>query len=198
MLYPFVEEQIKDGAMYYILLDEVQLLAEFESVLNGLARMKNVDLYVTGSNARFLSKDIITEFRGRGDEIHMSSLSFSEFMSAYEGSRQEGWNEYMVYGGLPIISSFHTPEQKADFLKALFEETYISNIVRRNNIRNKLKCPPFFTAPVNYAHVSTYVSASCDGSVQTHVKHCDQCHTTYTVRVACPMAPHTGPCFLPV
>lgn len=120
MLYPFVEEQIKDGAMYYILLDEVQLLAEFESVLNGLARMKNVDLYVTGSNARFLSKDIITEFRGRGDEIHMSSLSFSEFMSAYEGSRQEGWNEYMVYGGLPIISSFHTPEQKADFLKALF------------------------------------------------------------------------------
>ena len=137
VLYPYLKERIKDDAMYYVLLDEVQLLGEFESILNSLIRMKNVDVYVTGSNARFLSKDIITEFRGRGDEVHMHPLSFAEFMSVYQGTKQDGWNEYMLYGGIPLVLEFTTPDQKIAFLKSLFEETYISDIVGRHNIRNK-------------------------------------------------------------
>ena len=137
VLYPYLKEQIKDDAMYYVLLDEVQLLGEFESILNSLIRMKNVDVYVTGSNARFLSKDVITEFRGRGDEVHMYPLSFAEFMSVYPGTKQDGWNEYMLYGGIPLVLEFTTPDQKVSFLKSLFEETYISDIVGRHNIRNK-------------------------------------------------------------
>ena len=137
VLYPYLKEQIKDGAMYYVLLDEVQLLGEFESILNSLIRMKNVDVYVTGSNARFLSKDVITEFRGRGDEVHMYPLNFAEFMSVYQGTKQDGWNEYMLYGGIPLVLEFTTPDQKIAFLKSLFGETYISDIVGRHNIRNK-------------------------------------------------------------
>ena len=137
VLYPYLKEQIKDDGMYYVLLDEVQLLGEFEAILNSLARMKNVDVYVTGSNARFLSKDVITELRGRGDEVQMYPLSFAEFMSVYPGTKQDGWNEYMLYGGLPLLLSFTTPDQKIAFLKSLFEETYISDIVGRHNIRNK-------------------------------------------------------------
>lgn len=117
VLYPYLKEQIKDDGMYYVLLDEVQLLGEFESVLNSLIRMKNVDVYVTGSNARFLSKDVITEFRGRGDEVHMYPLSFAEFMSVYSGTKQDSWNEYMLYGGLPPIMNISSPEEKIDFLK---------------------------------------------------------------------------------
>ena len=137
VLYPYLKEQIKDDGMYYVMLDEVQLLGEFEAILNSLTRMKNVDVYVTGSNARFLSKDVITEFRGRGDEVHMYPLSFAEFMSVYPGTKQDGWNEYVLYGGLPLVLSFTTPDQKIAFLKSLFEETYISDIVGRHNIRNK-------------------------------------------------------------
>lgn len=137
VLHPYLKEQIKDDAMYYVLLDEVQLLGEFESILNSLIRMKNVDVYVTGSNARFLSKDVITEFRGRGDEVHMYPLSFAEFMSVYPGTKQDGWNEYMLYGGIPLVLEFTTPDQKIAFLKSLFEETYISDIIGRHNIRNK-------------------------------------------------------------
>lgn len=137
VLYRYLKEQIKDDGMYYVLLDEVQLLGEFEAILNSLTRMKNVDVYVTGSNARFLSKDVITEFRGRGDEVHMYPLSFAEFMSVYPGSKQDGWNEYMLYGGLPLVLNFPTPDQKIAFLKSLFEETYISDIVGRHSIRNR-------------------------------------------------------------
>ena len=137
VLFPHLKAQLKDNGMNYVLLDEIQLLDEFEAVLNSLIRMKNVDVYVTGSNARFLSKDVITEFRGRGDEVHMYPLSFAEFMSVYPGTKQDGWNEYMLYGGLPPVLSFTTPEQKIAFLKSLFEETYISDIVGRHNIRNK-------------------------------------------------------------
>ena len=137
VLYPYLKEQIKDDAMYYVLLDEVQLLREFEAILNSLIRMKNVDVYVTGSNARFLSRDVITEFRGRGDEVHMYPLSFAEFISVYQGTKQDGWNEYMLYGGIPLVLEFSTPDQKIAFLKSLFEETYISDIVGRHNIRNK-------------------------------------------------------------
>lgn len=137
VLMPYLKEQIADEKMYYILLDEVQLLGEFEAVLNSLIRMENVDVYVTGSNARFLSKDVITEFRGRGDEIHMFPLSFSEFMSVYSGTKQDGWNEYVLYGGLPLVLRFEKPEEKIAFLKSLFEETYISDIVGRHKIRNR-------------------------------------------------------------
>ena len=137
VLYPYLKEKIKDDGMYYVLLDEVQLLGEFEAILNSLTRMKNVDVYVTGSNARFLSKDVITEFRGRGDEVHMYPLSFAEFMSVYPGTKQDGWNEYVLYGGLPLVLSFATSDQKIAFLKSLFDETYISDIVGRHNIRNK-------------------------------------------------------------
>lgn len=137
LFYPHVKAQLRDAGMYYILLDEVQLLEDFEFVLNGLSRLENVDLYVTGSNAKFLSRDIITEFRGRGDEVHMFPLSFAEFMSVYPGSREEGWSEYLLYGGLPLVLNFRTPAEKASFLKTLFEETYISDIVGRNNVRNR-------------------------------------------------------------
>lgn len=135
--YPYVKERIQDSEMYYILLDEVQLLGEFESVLNGFMRIPNVDVYVTGSNAKFLSKDVITEFRGRGDELHMSALSFAEFMSVYNGNQYDGWKEYVLYGGLPPVVLLSTPEQKIEFLKRLFEETYINDIVGRHKIRNK-------------------------------------------------------------
>ncbi len=137
VLYPYLKEQINDDTMHYVLLDEVQLLQDFESVLNSLIRMKNVDVYVTGSNAKFLSKDIITEFRGRGDEIHMYPLSFSEFMSVYSGTKQDGWDEYILYGGLPPVIKISDPNEKIAFLKQLFDETYISDIVGRHNVRNR-------------------------------------------------------------
>ena len=134
-LYAYVESRITDGDMYYILLDEVQMLDQFEDVLNGFLRMRNADIYVTGSNAKFLSKDIITEFRGRGFEVKMYPLSFSEYMSAYPGTVQAGFNEYMLYGGLPQILSYQTEEQKVRFLKALFDETYLKDIKDRYEIR---------------------------------------------------------------
>lgn len=137
ILYPYVKEQIADDGMYYILLDEVQLLDEFESVLNGFMRMKNVDVYVTGSNARFLSKDIITEFRGRGDELHIQPLSFAEFMSVYDGNKYDGWNEYVLYGGLPPVVLLRTAEQKIELLKSLFQETYINDIIRRHSVKHR-------------------------------------------------------------
>ena len=137
VLFPYLMEKIADNEMYYVLLDEVQMLDDFESVLNSLGRKKNVDVYVTGSNAKFLSKDIITEFRGRGDEVHMYPLTYSEFMSVYDGDKQEGWRDYVLFGGIPLVLGFETADQKSDFLKSLFEETYISDITGRNNIRSK-------------------------------------------------------------
>ena len=134
-LYAYMESRIADDAMYYLLLDEVQMLDKFEDVLNGFLRMRNVDVYVTGSNAKFLSKDIATEFRGRGFEVKMYPLSFGEYMSVYPGSLQAGFNEYMLYGGLPQILSYNTEEQKAKFLKSLFDETYIKDIKDRYEIR---------------------------------------------------------------
>lgn len=134
-LYTYVASRIIDDKMYYILLDEVQMLDHFEDVLNGFLRIRNVEIYVTGSNAKFLSKDIITEFRGRGFEVKMYPLSFSEYMSAYPGTEQAGFNEYMLYGGLPQILSYETEEQKVHFLKMLFEETYIKDIKERYDIR---------------------------------------------------------------
>ena len=136
VFYPWAKGQIKDDGTYYFLLDEVQLLDEFVSVLNGLADRKNCDVFVIGSNAKFLSRDIATEFGGRGDEVHMYPLSFSEFMSVYDGNRYDGWNEYITYGGIPLVVLAETEEQKMAILDNLFRETYISDIVKRNKIRN--------------------------------------------------------------
>lgn len=132
----YVHDSIKDKEMYYILLDEVQFVNEFEDVLNSFLHIKNADTYVTGSNAKFLSKDIITEFRGRGDEVHIAPLSFKEFYSVYNGSKQEAWKEYWLYGGLPKITEIKTDEEKIQYLKNIFTETYIKDIKERNKIYN--------------------------------------------------------------
>lgn len=137
VLYPFIKEQIVDKEQYYIILDEIQLLGKFESVLNGLMRIPNVDVYVTGSNAKFLSKDIITEFRGRGDEMHMNPLSFSEFMSVYDGHKYDGWHDYILYGGLPSVVQLQNAEQKIEYLKNIFEDTYINDIIGRHKVKNR-------------------------------------------------------------
>ena len=134
--YQYVKAQIKDGRMYYVLLDEVQMMDQFEDVLNGLLHIPNVDVYVTGSNAKFLSKDIITEFRGRGYQIHVSPLSFSEFMTTYNGSKEDGWIEYLQYGGLPPVVLQPNDEEKIKFLKDLWQETYLIDIFNRNHIKN--------------------------------------------------------------
>lgn len=136
VFYSFVKEQIKDGRMYYIILDEVQMLGDFEDVLNGLMHIENIDIYVTGSNARFLSKDIITEFRGRGFQIHVSPLTFSEFMSFYDGTKEDALEEYMRYGGLPPVVLQPNDEYRSEMLKNLLKETYIIDILDRNKVRN--------------------------------------------------------------
>ena len=127
----YIESLITDDKDYYILLDEVQLLDDFEEVLNSLLHIANVDIYVTGSNSKFLSKDILTEFRGRGDEIHVFPLTFKEFMQVYEGDVYHGWAEYVLYGGLPLTVSMKTDEQKITYLQSLFQETYIKDITDR-------------------------------------------------------------------
>ena len=133
----FIKESIKDREDYYIILDEVQYLDEFEDVLNSLLHIRNADVYVTGSNSKFLSSDVITQFRGRGDEIHVYPLSFSEYLSVYQGSQDEAWDDYLVYGGLPLILAMEEPEDKAEYLHSLFQKVYISDIVERHNVRNK-------------------------------------------------------------
>lgn len=133
----FVKERITDKETYYIILDEVQLLDEFEDVLNSFLHIRNADIYVTGSNSKFLSSDVITEFRGRGDEIRIYTLSFREFVSVYAGSLEEAWDEYFNYGGLPLILSMETVEDKIEYLTSLFQKVYLSDIVERNRVRNK-------------------------------------------------------------
>lgn len=130
----YIESLITDHEQYYIMLDEVQMLAEFEEVLNTLLHIPNADIYVTGSNSKFLSKDVITEFRGRGDEIHIYPLTFKEFMQVYDGDMYHGWAEYIVYGGLPLTVTMKTEEQKIHYLTRLFDETYIKDIIDRHHI----------------------------------------------------------------
>ena len=141
-LYGYIKERILDDDMYYILLDEVQLVENFEEVLNSLLRRKNVDIYVTGSNAKFLSKDIITEFRGRGDPVHVYPLSFSEFWEYYRQKHSgadinSAWQEYITYGGMPGQVTIENVQDKSNYLKNLFDETYIRDIIDRNKVRNK-------------------------------------------------------------
>ena len=133
----YIRTQIVDDKMYYLLLDEVQMLDCFESVLNGYLRKDNMDVFVTGSNAKFLSKDIITEFAGRGDEIHMYPLSFAEFMTVYNSDKYMGLSEYMLYGGIPLVVLRDNAQDKALTLQNLFDEIYIRDIYKRNNVRNQ-------------------------------------------------------------
>ncbi len=135
-LFSYVEDRIKDKSLYYIILDEVQLLEDFVDVLNGFLHIENTDVYVTGSNSKFLSKDVITEFRGRGDEIHVLPLSFREFITAYAGNESEAWDDYVNYGGLPLVPGWKEPAEKEAYLIALFKEVYLTDIMERHMIRN--------------------------------------------------------------
>ncbi len=131
----YIRDLIKDNDQYFLILDEIQKVEDFESVLNGFLHIRNLDVYVTGSNSKFLSSDIITEFRGRGDEVRIHPLSFSEFYSAFNGTKEEAWEQYIVYGGLPRILSFKNEVEKSEYLKNLFEKTYLDDIVERNNVQ---------------------------------------------------------------
>lgn len=134
VLLDYIDSHMPDDKQYYILLDEVQMLESFEEVLNSLLHYPNADIYVTGSNSKFLSNDILTEFRGRGDEVHVFPLSFSEFMQVYSGDVYHGWADYVMYGGLPLCATMQTEEQKVQYLSKLFEETYLKDILERHNI----------------------------------------------------------------
>ena len=134
--YQYIKAAMKDNEHYYLLLDEIQLMPRFEEVLNSLLRISNIDIYVTGSNSRFLSSDIVTEFRGRGDEIRIYPLSFSEFYSVYNGEYEDEWNDYMIYGGLPQIAGFQTERQKTEYLKNIFTNVYLKDVVERNGIQS--------------------------------------------------------------
>ena len=133
-LLDYIKEHITDKGEYYVLLDEVQMLEDFEEVLNSLLHIKNLDIYVTGSNSRFLSSDVLTEFRGRGDEIHVYPLTFQEAMQNYKGDIYHGWAEYVTYGGLPLVWGMRTDQQKIKYLTDLFDKTYISDIIEHNGI----------------------------------------------------------------
>ena len=133
----YIKSQIKDDDLHYVLLDEIQLVEGFESLLNGLLRKENLDVYVTGSNSKFLSSDIITEFRGRGDEIRVYPLSFSEFYSAYEGSKEDAWQEYYTYGGLPLVLSYKNEIDKMAYLENQRKNVYLNDVIERNNIKNE-------------------------------------------------------------
>jgi hypothetical protein len=132
----YLKERIKADKKYYLLLDEVQLLRDFESVLNGLLRKQNLDVYVTGSNSKFLSSDIITEFRGRGDQIHVYPLSFTEFMSVDARHPIEAWSDYYTYGGLPNVVTLDGDQKKVDYLKNLYNTVYAADILDRHKIKN--------------------------------------------------------------
>lgn len=134
--FQYIKNEMKDEQMYYLLLDEVQFMPRFEEVLNSLLRIQNIDMYVTGSNSKFLSSDIVTEFRGRGDEIRIYPLSFAEFYTAFGGDYDDAWNEYMIYGGLPQVVQFSEERQKAEYLKNIFTNVYIKDVVERNKIHN--------------------------------------------------------------
>ena len=134
--YKHIKDAIKDDKKYYLFLDEVQFMPRFEEVLNSLLRISSIDVYVTGSNSKFLSSDIVTEFRGRGDEIRIYPLSFAEFYAAYDGDYDDAWEEYMTYGGLPQVAQFSVERQKAEYLKNIFTNVYIKDVVERNKIQN--------------------------------------------------------------
>lgn len=132
----FISQRMIDNDMYYLLLDEVQNLGCFEAVLNGYLRQKNMDVYVTGSNSKFLSSDVLTEFAGRGDEIHVLPLSFSEFYANYQDGLDYAFDDYMIYGGLPAVALMKTSEQKSSYLKTQLQNVYLKDLVERNNLNS--------------------------------------------------------------
>ena len=136
-LYAFIKSKIADLAMHYCFLDEIQLVPGFEEVLNSLLHIPNIDVYVTGSNSRFLVKDVITEFRGRGDEIRVFPLSFKEYFAVSESDFETSWSTYCAYGGLPLVATMKTHKEKSDYLKALFSKVYLTDVIDRYKIRNK-------------------------------------------------------------
>lgn len=135
-LLKYIKEQITDKRLYYIMLDEVQMVDEFTDVLNSLLHISNADVYVTGSNSHFLSTDVVTEFRGRGDEIHLFPLSFSEYCEGYNGTTDQAWKDYYTYGGLPLILTFDTDKKKEDYLNNLYKSVYLVDVLERHKIKN--------------------------------------------------------------
>ena len=132
----YVNSLIKDNKKYYLLLDEIQMMDDFVPVLNTYLYEDNIEVYVTGSNAKLLSRDVVTEFRGRGDEIHVYPLSFKEYLDAFDGDQYQAYEQYSIYGGLPYTLAFETDNERSKYLKDLFEETYIRDIIERNNVTN--------------------------------------------------------------
>lgn len=135
-LLKYIKEQITDKDLYYIILDEIQMVDEFTDVLNSLLHIPNADVYVTGSNSHFLSTDIVTEFRGRGDEIHLFPLSFSEYCEGYNGSTDQAWKDYYTYGGLPLVLTLDTDKKKEDYLSNLYKSVYLVDVLERHKIKN--------------------------------------------------------------
>lgn len=167
-LLDWVEKEMKDDSTYYIIIDEVQEVNDFVEVLSTLSVTEGADVYVTGSNSRFLSSDVVTEFRGRGDEIHVWPLSFAEFMSVYESSKEEGWAEYLMFGGLPQLLTQVGDDKKADFLRRLYRTVYLRDIYERNPIEMKAEFEELsktvassIGAPVNAQNIAnTFKSVS--------------------------------------
>ena len=180
-LYAYIKEKIVDRDQYYVFLDEIQFVDGFSDLVNGLNYIENVDLYVTGSNSKFLSSDILTEFRGRGDEIRVYPLSFAEYASAYDGTPYQAWKDYYTYGGMPFILSCATDELKEDYLASLIENVYIKDIVDRNNVRYKRELENIldilssgigsFTNPVKLSHTfkSAGQSAITDKTIKRYL-----------------------------
>ncbi len=137
VLYKHIKAQIKDNSDYYLFLDEIQFVGDFSDLVNGLSHIRNLDVYITGSNSKFLSSDILTEFRGRGDEIRVYPLSFAEYSSVYNGSVSQAWKDYYTYGGLPLILTREDDEMKSEYLTALLDKVYLSDIVERNRVKNE-------------------------------------------------------------
>lgn len=135
----YIKENIKDSQIHYVLLDEVQMVDNFVGALNSLLHIDNVDVYVTGSNSKFLSSDIATEFRGRGDEIRIYPLSFSEFLSEYNGDKNDAWRDYITYGGLPLILSLESSQQKSNYLHNLYQTVYLKDLIDRNGIKKSVE-----------------------------------------------------------
>lgn len=181
--YQFVKERLKDDGQYYLFLDEVQFMPRFEEVLNGLLRIDNLDIYVTGSNSKFLSSDIVTEFRGRGDEIRVYPLSFSEIYSSFDRDYDEVLDEYMTYGGLPQLQGFNSDRQKSEYLRNIFANVYIRDIVERNRIQNENELGTLVDilassigSPTNPTRISNTFQSEChvgysNKTISNHIEH---------------------------
>ena len=187
--FKYIKDAMKDDGKYYLLLDEVQFMPRFEEVLNSLLRISNIDVYVTGSNSKFLSSDIVTEFRGRGDEIRIYPLSFAEFYSAYDGDYDDAWDDYMIYGGLPQIVSFQSERQKADYLKNIFANVYLKDVIERNKIQS-----------VDEIGILVDVLASAIGALTNPSKiantFASECQVTYTNKTISNHIDHLADAFL--